>query len=438
MFDKAKTIILILLIVLSIVLTWQLWTFQPDYALLEDTGYITNEPISEERKLREVIVPRQMVIHDNEALLKVPATNREFTELLDTFYGAKLEQFTSINEVPSQNFIDEAVELILPVQLPSEILLNLFEVAEADRVFPINHVDRLIFYKNTILDRVQVRLVSYGEGRIIEALTDIQMADITFNTEGYIPVFPYQVGYRANDESYQPTIYLPLEEVEQKSVSYTSTLIPFTHFKQLFFSEPTSVKYHRQDDGEESYTDGNRMLNIIGNGNFMDYINPVYTDNLERGSKHIIQSSFEFINAHGGWTDQYQLFDWSGDQPTKDEAEYRLNLNGLPVLSVSGDDLMSLTVSRAGNQTARYARPLFDLDVNPIDTKKETLPSGEVLIEALEQWEFYDRSRLEQAVIGYEMKKRNAIVTVEPHWYILYNGVWQRVPFQEINEREGN
>jgi regulatory protein YycH of two-component signal transduction system YycFG len=166
------------------------------------------------------------------------------------------------------------------------------------------------------------------------------------------------------------------------------------------------------------------------NGLFMDYINPVFIESQERSSKHIVQTSYEYINGHGGWTDLYRLLEWNTSD-VSDEATYLLHVNDMPVIHFDGYGDMALHVSRSGSQIVNYTRPLFELDSYPIDASQSiTLPSGDKVIKELSKQEFFDKDKLLKVTIGYEMIMRSSsFVTMEPHWFILYGNRWQKVVF---------
>ncbi len=80
-YERIKTGLLIGLVGLSLILTWQLWTFQPDFALIDDsTRYVPTEAMSEERKLADVILPEQMIVHRQEQHAMIPASDERFEE----------------------------------------------------------------------------------------------------------------------------------------------------------------------------------------------------------------------------------------------------------------------------------------------------------------------------------------------------------------------
>lgn len=434
-YEHIKTGLLIGLIGLSMILTWQLWTFQPDIALLDDTTrYIPNEAMSEDRKLTDVILPEQMIVHRQEQYAMIPANDERFENLYRKLLRANLDEGDMLAMGPFPKRLDKGgIEIVFPTAIPVDIFLGLFQVDREEFNLPLTTINRLFLYVDGHDEQVHMQILSSEDEKVVEVETTLSLGD--FQRNFLEPFDSYPKVIKAEDHSSYATrlsenIYVPAGPVPAEKLSFTASPIPATFFRQSLFADPNSVKYYRQSDNEESYTDGNRIINIRNNGLFMEYNNPVFSETHERGSRHIVQSSYEFINGHGGWTDDYILADWVSTD-LRDEAEYRLQVNHLPVISFKGQEQMVLRTSRSGNQTESYFRPLFDLDSQPIDAKEEIeLPSGQDVLDRLEQQEFFDMERLKKITVGYEMIMPNrSFVTVEPHWFVLYDNRWQKVTF---------
>ena len=62
-FERAKSIILIVLVGTSIFLTWSIWTYEPKYEKIDQGNYINIE--SDEQTVSDIIKPKQILIHRN-------------------------------------------------------------------------------------------------------------------------------------------------------------------------------------------------------------------------------------------------------------------------------------------------------------------------------------------------------------------------------------
>src|SRR5690625_891410 len=66
-FESVKTFILTILVGLSLLLTFGLWTYQPEHELLNDTSYINEVDIGgiEEAK-KDIIEPNHIIFHKDQ------------------------------------------------------------------------------------------------------------------------------------------------------------------------------------------------------------------------------------------------------------------------------------------------------------------------------------------------------------------------------------
>lgn len=439
MYEKIKTIVLALLVLLSVILTWQLWTFQPDYALLEnEANYVENIVISDERKMEEIIQPEQIVIHQEENIYLLEQVNPLFRELYGQLLQSHLTQITLLDNQEQLEQPDEAIEIIFPTGIPSQIILSIFEFPEEERGV-LKEIERLLLYTNESKEKLLLRFISYKEQQVIETTTTLSVSEFFEHYLVKAQQLPKGFAFDMNvkDKPFRPPLYLPEEERTYRSVSYTTSPILVNAFTQLFFTEPSSVRYFRQENNDELYTDGNRMINVTLDGILMEYVYPIFSDAQERSQRHVIAHSADFINSHGGWTDQYVLDSWSGNG-AKEEAVFRLKLNGLPVINLSGQDAMKLKVVRTGNQTSGYSRPLLELNYYLAEVGNTMeLPSGHEVIEKVKNIEYFLLEKLEKVIIGYEIQKNNAIIVAEPAWFILYDGHWQKILFTEKDDNNG-
>ncbi|KHF40087.1 YycH family regulatory protein [Halalkalibacter okhensis] len=437
-YEHIKTTILIVMIGISIILTWQLYTFQPEIALLDDTGsrYIPDSMNEEreERKVSEVIMPEQMIVHRNQEYAMIPKDAVEFKQLYEKLMTANLYEVNmlSTDHFPTQH-ANRGIEFIFPDSIPVSMFQQLFGLNEDEVVMPSMEIDRLFLYVDN--DQVQMQILSSEEERLVEFETSLSFRE--FQDE-YVDKFDefIKVSTVLADSDYSDRlnekVYVPTEPVMAERLSYATTELSAEYYKQSLFTDPNSVKFYQQTDGEDSYTDGNRIIMMQNNGLFMEYFNPVFIETQERSTRHIVLSSYEFINGHGGWTNDYLLSSWNTSD-IRDEATYRMHVNGLPVIAFDGQGDMVLHISRSGTQIVNYTRPLFELDPFPIDAREQIeLPSGEEVIEQLKKQEFFEETRLTKVTVGYEMVTRSAsFVTVEPHWFIYYGNRWQKVTFDK-------
>ncbi len=448
MFEHIKTLILWFLILLSIFLTVQIWTFQPEYAILKSTEYIENTPIGEEKRLPEVIKPKQVVIHQHGTSFS-PIERNDFLESFYEEYRGTSIQKRSISSslLPYDKYTEfKAVEFTFPDSLPKEVLNEIFQIKDIES-FIINEIDRIVLFLDNEMDkeRVHGKLISFKEQMYVNVVTNISPSkfkeDVTKEkTEQFYEVFSYEViNY---GDGFKKTVYLPEESLFVNSVTYLAKPISPDHFKQTLFSDPNFVKHYFQSDGEESFTDGNRMVNVLYSGNVLRYINPTFGDVIERNSRPILFSALDFLNGHGGLTNSF-YYDSLKNFGTNEEITFRLVIDGIPVYRSNYfgvNHLFEITLNRdGGHQFDEYVRPLFYVEDDPVNITKTTkIPSGHALIETLKEKRDFNRFLLTDISIGFMMIKRQSFVTFEPRWFIQYNGNWEVVDVvDETEDSEG-
>ncbi len=431
MIESIKTTILWLLICLSIFLTWNIWTFQPEYDIL-NVDYIDNTMIGEEKSLVQVIRPKQLVVHQDEVSYMVKESTDIFHQLYANLQDVVIDQYTISNLNPAAPIEVNGVEVIFPLPMPSEIIRELLPLREADDVL-FTDVDRLILFINEDKEpnRVYIKLYSSVERLSVTGRTNLDLEEfkadfLNMEKQDLVSVFLYRVAMSAS--SNKSIVYLPVEEVEINSLTYMTEVIAPEQLKQVLFNDPNNVKHYMHPNGDESFTDGSRMVNIVQNGDILRYINPGSIEIAERSNRHMINSSIDFLNSHGGLTTGYYI-DHLSSTSGNDEIVYRLTVNQLPVLAARPSQLERLYEMRIfrseGNQIEQYVRSLFRLNEDPLNIKKTvTLPSGYALSAAIEQIEDFNSYALRDIAIGYVMEKRQSFIIFEPSWFILYNNQW--------------
>lgn len=431
MIERIKTFSLWFLILLSVFLTYQIWTFQPDYALLENTEYIEHTQIGEEKKLDQIIKPKQIILHVDQRHYS-PVNYIEFyDQLVEEFKGVALENF-----FPTSNFNSgilegtNGIELLFPESIPLDGLKEIFQISSKEQYY-IDEVDRIILYLNEEETQVIGKLISYDENITVTIKTSLlpsKLSDqLVIIDEDNYEVFSHDLAGYIN--GFKKTVYLPKDSLELDGVTFFSKAISTEYFKQSLFSDPNYVKHYRQSNGEEAFTDGNRMVNVINNGNVLSYINPTFGDTLDRNNKHFLYSSVDFLNGHGGLTNSF-FYDRLKKVGTNEEITFRLYIGGIPVYGSNiyrDSSLYKITLNRVGaNHIEQYTRPLFLIEEDPVNiTKSIKISSGAKVIEAINEMEDFNPFLLTDIDKGYIMIKRQSFIMFEPRWFIQYNGRWE-------------
>ena len=106
--------------------------------------------------------------------------------------------------------------------------------------------------------------------------------------------------------SQKQTVFLPESEIVMNRYQYLSKQLDSDKFKNALFSDPSLVQKNYIATGEE-YTDGSSLMRENNDTNMLDYIDPSEVKNKASDSNDLLKRSIDFVNEHGGWTDNYHL-----------------------------------------------------------------------------------------------------------------------------------
>jgi regulatory protein YycH of two-component signal transduction system YycFG len=442
-YETIKSIILILLVAMSIFLTWNIWTYQPRYDTI-DSADAYDISISEKKEPKSLIKPYKFFYHEGD---KVWGTTNEIeiNTLLNEMMKWNIFELNNITNSVSGKDLDEIVhgdrqlEIIFPDIVPFQEYSSVLNFE--DKNLPANSFNRIIVDTSDNNDDANtVYFVTYGEeGKsVFEARIDSDY--LPSLKKEVIREIPYNYASYFTSKFTNKILHLPVEKPEKISYQYYTKEFSTEDFKLALFSDPTSVKKEYFNNGIE-FTDWTSIMRVDTENNTLEYVNPaeepIGTSNLN----HLVERSIEYVNDHGGWTDNYQFFNVS---TSENKIKYRLFLQGLPVFN---DQNMSVITQVWGKEGInRYERPYFSLNLSiPSYIKKVKLSSGSELLTILERAEnagMLERQYIEDVAIGYRAEKESnwsqlKIIALEPSWYYKLSGSWIRLPsIEEIKEVE--
>lgn len=242
-YEHLKSTLLIILIGISVILTWQLYTFQPEIALLDDTvSRYVPDSLNEEREERvisEVVRPEQIIVHRDEQYGMIGNDEEKF----DLFYEKLLA--TNLNEVnllstdrfPTQT-TGNGVELVFPTSLPTSIFLALFGIYDEELAIPTLEIDRLFLFIDQG-NAVHMQALASEEERLIEFETSLSVGD--FESNYLEPFEEYTEVMTVLDETaskrLSENIYLPVDPVYVDRLSFATSPLSSEFFKQSLFTD---------------------------------------------------------------------------------------------------------------------------------------------------------------------------------------------------------
>ncbi|AMX84970.1 transcriptional regulator [Geobacillus subterraneus] len=437
MYEAIKTVVLTVLVLISITLTFVLWTYHPKYDVLQNDEYIQHVSVSNTQVDTAMVVqPKQMLIHKNGVHYAV-TKEEEKNEVLKEMKKWTLDDFENISSsVPSGKFLTflngkERLEIIYPDEIPIDIYRLIFTVEDKG-------LDDLSF------DRILVPLEGDDEFLVYFMATDKQNIYKATASDASLAAirrlakeanhFPRYFAYPVSETK---QLYLPESEVALSSLQYYTDELDVDKFKEALFSDPSFVKKDLIPFGEE-YTDGSRLMGVDFLQRTLLYVNPAArASNISQTNPetHLIQKSIDFVNEHGGWTDLYHFARWSEEDR---KVIFRLVVNGYPVFNEYG--MSEIVETWGASDLMKYQRPLFRLEIADRNRTPKTLPSGRDIVKQLEKMKGFRKALVKDIAIGYELVKdpeREKVIRLEPAWFYLYGQTWKKVNVGEESRGGG-
>ncbi|WP_042220904.1 YycH family regulatory protein [Oceanobacillus manasiensis] len=429
--ETTKSFLLIVLIGVSLLLSFGLWTYQPSESesLGGEDVYSQGDLGGTEESVRSIIEPTSILFHAEEDThygFPSPQEEREFYEELQTWTMSNFREHQIINE---SNF---DMEMRFPDALPMTLANNLFSLDEVAENLPNWSFEKIVLNYKENNRLLEVTFISVdGQHRATATINDASSFELfqskLVGKEGLIQYVHFSEGAEE--------IYLPsqVENVENYTLSTRDLNVQM--LVNSLFRDPRIVSRSLNPLNEPSYTDAIRELKVIKNGRVMSFINPQSSDGLPSQKQELLEYSMDSISDHGGWTNDYKLL--SIDRRSE-RVRYQMYYKDYPVF----DKGLTAIEQKFGSGTLlEYKRPLFKV-TSEITPEPTNLDSGEAIIAYLRERGEKDISleNVENIRIGYELAYiDNAdYLSLRAKWYMNYNGSWQPVKEENKDAMESN
>lgn len=435
--EPIKSLILTFLVLMSLVLTFMIWNYKPDYPLTEDPQVDGISMGGDTKTMSDIIKPYRMLFSTEEGFSgTVPTT--AIDPIIEYFNGLKARNFTFVNESLSAEKVNEMIRVPnrMTMFFQSDIPLQTFQ-----SIIPIEEVEfneavfnRLIMDWNTVNETQQAQVFFVSTNNETVFRMDIEIADIDeFNELFIVQPKSYVEEYVEKPRENNLSLYLvntPLDEIQY---TYYTFELRSELLKNLLF-EDTSIVEKTVEESLEKYTDSMSRLTLDTQTKTMNYVDPEVESIAEISPYNLLQYTFNFINGHDGFTENYRL---ASMNLQKHIAEYQLYLQGYPVFSSTASTRISTTWGE--NRIHRYRRPYYLLDFN-IDNEitGKQLDSGVDVVQYIERYTELDLSQIDDIVVGYELIQTpdSRLVRLEPSWFAITGNTSKRLPIEWIRGDE--
>lgn len=429
-YENIKSWILTILVLVSILLTWNLWTYQPNYDPMENSKVVAEVTVSEKQEVQKIISPDQILFHVNGHHY---GTNnpQELEKIIKTLSGWAIFDIKNVTDKVEN--IDELThdkgnaEIIFPGEVPIELYRNVLNI-EGKKVPSFNFNRIIINVDSSEKENGIVYFVSLENQQVfISHISSTHLSEFNRNFYKNATQFPSYFAYKASEKR---TIFLPEEETVMTTYKYFPGTLDSEDFKKALFNDPSFVQKSTVGPVEE-YTNGSSKMSVNTESHILKYINPTVDDNYLDNSYDLVKRSIDFVNDHGGWTDSYR---YVAKNEYNRSVTFRLySMDGYPVFNRYG--LAEINEVWGRNQLNKYERPNISLELLTTETQKVTRPSGHVALEFLKNQKNFKPELLEEVILGYRMDRdsdENRLIFLEPVWFYRYDKSWGQITMEDL------
>ncbi|MBE1556497.1 YycH family regulatory protein [Sporosarcina limicola] len=422
--EIVKSIVLLILVMLSFLFTFAIWTYTPRYETIEQLPTV-DISIAKKQIIDEVIKPYKLLLNfdgnlkgtydstEIEYVMK-ELEKWEFSDLTladNSFSAAKLD---ALMRKPNR------LTLYFHGDVPLPIFDNVLNITDAN--IPETSFDRIVVDWNPAGISMDVIFISRkNNGYLYKVKAKVEDYR-TFNRS--VLTWGRGLGeYVEVDPDRSPFLAVPASSIEVIGNTYYEKEIVPSRFRDALFTDPNAVRLSQSGSNHEEYQDDHALMKVDTEKKTLNYVLPSAESSETAIPSEIFLNTLKFVNEHGGWTDEYRYMYMN---PQKRYVKYQLFVHGLPVF---GDTPGSTEITQVwgDNLVFRYMRPYYTLDLT-LQTDVKFLKSGIEVIEMLRASETVDLDTVEEIIPGYFMKhdREQRLFIMEPSWFYLANGTWIR------------
>ncbi|MBM7645506.1 regulatory protein YycH of two-component signal transduction system YycFG [Scopulibacillus daqui] len=422
--ETGKTILLTLLVLLSVVLTWNIWFYQTSYKSSKGpSDSVKNIAIADSKSLKDVVKPSLAIFYRGNGMYGITKSD-SVGKIYSLFRKAK---FTNVYPIYGQHNIPQrggnnGYEIVFPAPVTIAALQKLFNFDSEDLSVQNNlMIDRVEIFNSSTNNNQAMALFKTQKDKsaFYATVKDLNMNHLysLFSNSNLVSYYKQQLKAK--------TVYLPAVKTKVRSILSFYDTVSFTDFVPILFNDPDNAVYSKG-----SYSDGSHQLEK--SGNVLQYVNPAISDNSADIEDPIIHS-YEFVNGHKGWTDDYIYDGITGNSFSEhQEVNFRIKIGNYPIISTEAypnQYLCLINLAWKDNELQKLNRTLLNL--NPIDQRESvTLESGQEVLQMLKTKASIMPKDIDDLRIGYRMKTvsdSNSSINLVPEWFYKQKGKWHSI-----------
>lgn len=428
--EQIKSVILLILVLLSIVLTFAIWTYTPSLQVIKETQ-VDQLMVGKKKNLHEVIKPYRILVREQDEWKGTigSETIDYFMEIMGNWKASELSLIqNNMSNKKINDFLREnnRMTLFFPEEVPIKVFHSIVPLSQDE--LPEMGFNRLVVDWSKVNANKMLTLYFWSESHHTLFSAEVKMTEDYFQTT-VLQSLKSLVSYKEIERPNQLSLYVPTDEINLVQYTYYVDEIQPEMFKDILFYDPTIVRKNVENQDLVKYTDGMTLMTVDIKNRYLNYVNPASESMAELPTSRLLSDSFEFVNDHGGFTGDYRLISINEQ---KHMIEYQLYKQGFPIFSA--DTTTRIITTWGENQLFRYKRPYFllDLDINSEQNQRK-LATGLEVAEFIKKTNQLPLNDVDDLVLGYYLKQNdnNLLFTLEPSWFAVSQGSWIRLAPEE-------
>ncbi|REB08137.1 hypothetical protein DVB69_09230 [Sporosarcina sp. BI001-red] len=434
--ETIKSVILLLLVLLSITFTFSIWSYSTKLDPIDQNQSVdvSITGIQHKKPISELVRPYKWVFKFTDDELFGTTDSLVIKPVLEEMMRWKVFGLTAVN----QNLTPEELHSLLTkgnqyvLYFEGEVPVSVYEdVLEIeDKNVPEILFNRLIVNWNPEDSLPEVHFVSTVSMTHYKA--KVKMEDTQRFQKTIIDKGKRLSQYKEVKVNETKTLAISNEPITAIHSTYIEEEINPSLFKDALFNDPIVVRRNLVGTNTEEYGDDHALMNVNTKTKVLNFAYPPESKEIAIPSE-LMTTTIDFVNDHSGWTDDYR---YSYMNPVSGVIRFQLHDNGLPVYSDVPNGA-EITEILGDNRVARYIRPYITLN-SPIRSYEVTLPPATEVARQLEASEDLDFTAIEEIKPGYLLIHDTdvGVLKFEPHWFYYIKGNWE-VFHEELNRKGG-
>ena len=427
--DLIIKVVLVVLIILSLFLTFMIWTMPSQFSEETNASQGTTSSVSIARDMSQVFGPTQIVLHKN-GEINVFTQTEIVTDITREFTKWKVDAIEEPIELTNEEYEEKlsqtnALEMVFVENISFGVFPDLFNDLAGEyqdrsfnRIYFSKDNPNQIYFYNTHSKLFYSETIEGIDQSKIDKLIEEEKAK----------------SYLANavlDEGNQ--VYTSIEEIELPYLSYLVERQTNQLFIERLFDDTSEVRENSaNDENIVSYNDYVSELQINENTDILTYYRNRNAEN-KLSITETLRVSYNELIQYENWASDVHYFDYNDSTR---EVTYRRYIAGFPVFSEFSDyGTTHITVFEDGLSRLQVPLVIAQTPISDVEEQK-TLQSGVSVLESLSA-SGYTSEEIDDIKIGYtwiNSTESDRVINLEPDWYVKINGKWQLAQSLLLNE----